>query len=278
MTNAITLQQKAKEILNFEPLHGFPSSMLQEHNPDHGHVLVFDTETPGLFPNNFIYDMGFVIVDKVTLQPVFQYNAAVQEVFQDSKTMTKAHFAHKLFTHYPQLFQSNAIMLRSWEQVVADIEFAVKQFNVDTVMAYNLPFDRAAFTMTSKRTKVFNWLKTSIENGTINFVCLWKACCNGFMQTEDYKEYCRKNGFYSAKGNIQTGAEIAIRYLKQEPDFIEDHTALSDAVIEAIIYRLLVEHDYDLLVNQTGGATWQKVNDKVTKAKTLGFIEAGFIE
>ena len=50
-----------------------------------------------------------------------------------------------------------------------------------------------------------------------------------------YKEIARELGWVSAAGNIRTGAEYAYRFCSGDFGFIEDHTALSDAVIETEI-------------------------------------------
>ena len=53
--------------------------------------------------------------------------------------------------------------------------------------------------------------------------------------TKSYKKFVDDNNFLSEKGNRQSSAEVAYRFLVQNPDFIEDHTALSDVLIEVHI-------------------------------------------
>ena len=43
------------------------------------------------------------------------------------------------------------------------------------------------------------------------------------------------NAKYTSKGNIITNAEVVYQYVTDQEDFKEDHTALSDAIIESEI-------------------------------------------
>ena len=56
--------------------------------------------------------------------------------------------------------------------------------------------------------------------------------CTSILNTADYVRFALENGFVSEHDNIQTSAEVAYRYLRNEVDFVESHTGLEDVKIE----------------------------------------------
>lgn len=65
---------------------------------------------------------------------------------------------------------------------------------------------------------------------------IWGVACKYLLNNNKYKNMCLREGKISPSGlYFTTNAEVAMQYLSQRFDFIEDHTALSDAEIETEI-------------------------------------------
>ena len=65
---------------------------------------------------------------------------------------------------------------------------------------------------------------------------IWGVACKYLLNNSKYKNMCLREGKISPSGlYFTTNAEVAMQYLSQRFDFIEDHTALSDAEIETEI-------------------------------------------
>lgn len=65
---------------------------------------------------------------------------------------------------------------------------------------------------------------------------IWGIACKYLLNSNKYKNMCLKEGKISNSGlYFTTNAEVAMQYLSQRFDFVEDHTALSDAEIETEI-------------------------------------------
>ena len=65
---------------------------------------------------------------------------------------------------------------------------------------------------------------------------IWGVACKYLLNNSKYKNMCLKENKISNSGlYFTTNAEVAMQYLSQRFDFIEDHTALSDAEIETKI-------------------------------------------
>lgn len=65
---------------------------------------------------------------------------------------------------------------------------------------------------------------------------IWGIACKYLLNSNNYKRMCLESGKMSNTGlYFSTNAEVAMQYLSEKYDFIEDHTALSDAEIETEI-------------------------------------------
>ena len=79
------------------------------------------------------------------------------------------------------------------------------------------------------------------------------------MNNRNYRETARNLGWVTEKGNIITNAECAFRYIQNDFEFVESHTALEDAQIESILLEYCLNKKKRLPFNFSG-RTWQLVN------------------
>ena len=109
------------------------------------------------------------------------------------------------------------------------MQIDVDAFGVNVLAAYNLGFDRRVMRQTNERFGLGPILPA------MDMLDIWQFACETKLSQARYKEIARELGWVSAAGNIRTGAEYAYRFCSGDFGFIEDHTALSDAVIETEI-------------------------------------------
>ena len=64
---------------------------------------------------------------------------------------------------------------------------------------------------------------------------------NILINTKEYYEYCKANNFITEKGNLKKSAEVVYGYITNNPNYIEEHTALEDSKIEATILQVLLD-------------------------------------
>ena len=114
---------------------------------------------------------------------------------------------------------------------------------------------------------------------------IWGVACKYLLNNNKYKKMCLETSKISNSGlYFSTNAEHAMQYLSQRFDFIEDHTALSDAEIETEILfyclkrgKIIVGIEYfpfkmlgstiDFIMD-TKGITEQMANNVVEKIRT----------
>ena len=194
-------------------------------------IMVLDTEACDLAGN--VYDVGYTITNRKG-EVLSTFNALVLEIFTDASKMMGAFYAKKLFTHYAPMLNRSEVALMPWADIVAQIRYDMALYNVNVVSAYNLGFDRRVMRQTDALLRGGNGQNPIIEKG-VELLDIWQFACETKLSQVTYKELARSRGWVSAKGNIRTGAEYAYRFCAGDHGFIEDHTALSDALIETDI-------------------------------------------
>lgn len=74
-------------------------------------------------------------------------------------------------------------------------------------------------------------------------VDIWRIACEYIINNFNYKDTCARFPMITASGRyFKTSAETVFRYISDDYDFDEEHTALSDATIENDIIRWAVEN------------------------------------
>lgn len=91
------------------------------------------------------------------------------------------------------------------------------------------------------------------------------SVANSRYDAKRYLKYCIETGAFTPSGNPSTSAESVYRFINKEHDFTENHTALSDARIEAAIL-LAVKAKHKKTRHGSRGQGWR---DASAAFKTL---------
>ena len=211
-----------------------------------------------------VYDIGWCITDR-SGNIVKQENYLVQETFFVPNVFNTAYYCNKR-PIYMDLLARNEIKSATWNDIItvllSDLELC------DMVTAYNACFDfKKAIPFTEryikhlysadynewernqrkKCEKILHGLDNSnnpeylepwfeLRGKKFPIVDLWGVACKKLINIDRYRDYCLNNKLVTASVvYFKTSAETTFQYLMNKHDFIEDHTALSDALIEAEI-------------------------------------------
>ena len=217
-------------------------------------IMVLDTETCDKYGN--VYDVGYTITNRKG-EVLSTYNALVAEIFTDASKMMGAFYAKKLFTHYAPMLDRGDISLVSWADIVAQIQADVSAYGVNVLAAYNLGFDRRVMRQTNALLG-----DGAVFSAPVDMLDLWQFACETKLSQVTYKELARSRGWVKkSTGNIFTGAEYAYRFCSGDYGFIEDHTALSDALIETDIMAACYAAKKRVPYGVINGAPWRIVNN-----------------
>ena len=113
----------------------------------------------------------------------------------------------------------------------------------DTVICYNEDEAKMMFAEWLNENNVscacahnsgFDFNKTFVAECVegMEFIDTWQAFFETIGQYRKYNKFCCDNGFVTKSGNIQMSAEVCYRFLTEDVEFVEEHTALADCEIE----------------------------------------------
>lgn len=215
-------------------------------------IAVIDTETATLTGD--VFDFGLVITNKKG-EVIAKYDAIVEEVFNDLAKMKKAFYFNKVDSFYRPNIRCGRMTIKPWAEICKDVNKLFKVYNVDTVAAYNLAFDRRVIIQTGKAYGGYMAINDK------KMLDLWRVSCETLLQQKSYKKLAIELGWVSPAGNIKTSAEVAYRYGMGAWEFEESHTALDDALIEtelmAKLFSLKKKVNYGIVAHP-----WRLVNKK----------------
>lgn len=181
-----------------------------------------DTETVGgASAPTGMYNLGCVIHDK-TGNIYATTSLLVMEHFEEIRNDD---YSKKNFPIYVERLNKGEMSAVASEIEALEIVRNLCHFyGVKYVMAYNSAFD---FTKTICRDLLNDF----------EFIDLYLMALQTITHQKAYANFCRENGFKSKSGkSCATSAESVFAYISNNPDHIEEHTALSDALEEMQIF------------------------------------------
>lgn len=195
--------------------------------------LTMDVEaTKDQHDNAIPYDISYVIHNRKG-EIVKERSFLIKEVYMNTDLMKRGWYYKKHMTKYPQLLNDGIIKLVSYADMKMFIAEDLKEYMVHTFLAYNAMFD---ITACSNLAGLMG--DNFFFDDQLKLVCIMYEACTQICNTKSYHDWANKHPemYYSASGNIKTTAEHVARFLKKDVTFIEDHTGLSDAILEAWIF------------------------------------------
>ena len=207
-------------------------------------IIVFDTETIGKV-NQDLLNIGYKIID-LNIQAadgkvLCERDYLVRSLIDNEVYCINDDFvgAAKYYV-YKGLLADGKIIKRNLKQIYITLMNDIKKHNVLFGYAYNCNFDLDKF-------------KRHCPDGVVNpfdtipVFDIWDYAVELICQTEDYKEWALANDqITESQRYISTSVEAVARYLYNDLDFIEDHTALSDVQHETEILIECVKRGADI--------------------------------
>lgn len=194
-------------------------------------ILVVDTETTSV-NKKFCYDIGYVIAnidDEGTFTVLEKKNFLVKQVWRNTMLFSTAYYAEKKPIYTKMLRNKkdydNISVLR-YDEIMSEMQKSIDCYGVEFVYAYNSSFDEDVFNFNC------NWFRVENPLAELPFYDIRAYFMNRVFDSNCYKAFCEKNECFTESGNYSTTAETAYRYITDNTEFIEAHTALNDAEIE----------------------------------------------
>ena len=212
-----------------------------------------------------IYDLGWKIIDRKG-NVYAKKNYLITEIFSVPQVFNTAYYKDKRPIYFNKL-NKGEIELTNWETAITDLETDL-QF-IESVGAYNSMFDfKKAITFTEsyieavysndyetwekkqnaicdyivqnphkQSQKVFDPLHFTLRQKDYDLFDIWGLSCIHILDNDNYRQQCIDNNWLTASGKYyKTSAETTYRFLTDNTDFIESHTAIDDVDIESEIF------------------------------------------
>ena len=190
-------------------------------------ILVFDTETTSL-NKPFAYNIGYVVLDVDNDKILLQRDYVVEQIWHNLPLFQSAYYADKR-SIYVSGMKSRKIIMDKFGYICRQMSRDIKTYNIESAYAYNSNFDERVFEFCCDWFKCINPFDTvqiyDIRGYAHEFIC----------DNKEYTDFCEKHELFTESGNYSTTAEALFRYINNDPSFEEEHTALSDSIIEAKI-------------------------------------------
>ena len=217
---------------------------------------VFDVETVGI-DKKWIYDIGLSIIEKKG-EVLFSDSWVIEEVFNNDSLMRTAYFGSKKQSHYLPKIANRELKVHSFMSTRSDFNYIINQFGVTHITAYNIAFDKSAI----QQTMEFIGNNNKFLQKPLQFFDIWEGACRSLFSQKSYQKMAIENGWVSNAGNFRTNAEVAFRYIKDEPNFIESHTALEDSLIESEILQAVLRQKKKITRNSIYSHPWRIPNKR----------------
>lgn len=269
--------------------------MVQDYR--HKHIaLILDTET--CFKNEhqgLIAEIGwtfgnvlnnqdtptcrrFLVADTLFNPNYWLHSQKLKNVHESLQGLAEGErTAYKTDTRYveylEQLKRLNQIgktdkVLKSWQEI---LEILTKDLAlVDSVGAYNMPFDLRAMQTTTKRFHHSHY----VEIERLPKFCLMDMFANKvinqnyFNKVDNLSEEERAKFMSKSGKNLGYSAEIMARYIQEDLGYVECHTALEDSLIEYELAQYFLDKYKDSFfenyLNKIGSVSWQSIRKRLT--------------
>lgn len=225
--------------------------------------LVIDTEG---YSNQPFYNIGWSVIDLENLKIVETFSGVIPEKLSDNLTeKTKriidrnpaneylAEMYYKNLMDILKGFNTKYTYVPSSRGMYQRLLNVIKKYSIRDVFAFNFPFDKGAFKRTFPE-KCFENLDNILTFHDIQTAIFYTHCFNF-----NYIEWAIINGFVTEKGNIQTTAETIYKYVFNNLDFQEEHTALNDVLIETELLFKALERNREIETRHI--SAWCKLNE-----------------
>lgn len=223
-------------------------------------ICVFDTETTDL-KKPFCYNVGYVIYDLDNRTILVKKDYVTEQIWHNLPLFNTAYYANKRLL-YISAMKGRRAKMEKWGNVCQAMARDFKKFDVQYCFAYNSPFDEKVFNFNCE------WYRNINPFDNLPIFDIRGYAFNSFLNTKEYKQYCESQQLFTENGSYSTTAESVTKFIRQDPYFIEEHTALSDSLIELDI--LLYCLNYNIKIDGNYKAK-KKLERQLTKTLTINY-------
>ena len=230
-------------------------------------ICVFDTETTSL-DKPFCYNIGYCIINTNTLETLVERSFGVEQVWHNMPLFSSAYYADKR-PLYVSAMRARTTILNKFGYICQQMIRDFRNFDVEIAFAYNSSFDEKVFNFNC------DWYKCNnpFDNIPIKDI---RGFAHHFLVDDQYKKFCEAYNFYTDSGNYSTTAETMYKYITEDINFSEAHTALEDARIETDILVACIQNGAEYTDDYKAFRSIEKIEEKTLHIRTAEQIDYYF--
>lgn len=194
-------------------------------------VIVLDTEgISGKRP----YNIGYLIGDlhgNIYVKRSFACMPCIWENLESAIRFAQENVREMTHKNIQEIFE-NPDNKYTWANIDEIREIFISDIishGITEIWAYNCNFDKNGL----KRLFGYDFF----DRYKVNWLDIWSAIVMTKCLSKKFVKFCKANNLVTENGNCKTSAEAVTAYLENDPNFTEEHTALSDCLLE---YKLLI--------------------------------------
>ena len=207
--------------------------------------LVFDTETVGVITQDLL-NVGYKIIDlnpaTAEYTTLVKRDYIVADLINNVPLMINDMFVGaEKYGMFMALLESKQAIKHNIGKIFEIMRNDIAKHKPMFAYAYNCSFDTDKFEKTSDKFK--------IENPIGNLVVhdIWAYAVNYICRTDEYIEWAKANEIFTESGcYIKTSVESVVKFLTNNLDFKETHTALDDCGWETEILVECIKRGCDI--------------------------------
>lgn len=197
------------------------------------YYLTLDTETANGLDDPLVYDIGGAIHDKKG--KIYEsFSFIVYDIFYEERELMKSAYYNWKIPNYERDIKNKTRTIKRFATIKWYINDLCKKYNVKAIIAHNARFDYNALN-TTQRYLTCSKFRYFLPYG----IPIWDTLAmvkSTVANQKAYINWCRANDHMRSNNIPRMTAEVLIRYLLRNDQFMESHTALEDVMDEITIF------------------------------------------
>ena len=242
-------------------------------------IIVFDTETLGMKSQDLL-NVGYRILDINPMTRVvsvlcerdmidLNLFSAVSKLYahkgcmeEDIEWVLATNFLPKeKYEKYKNMISAKKVERHNIKKIFEIMAQDMAKYQVVFGYAYNCNFDKDKFARTAQKYNLTN----PIAN--LPIFDIWAYATNYICHTDEYIAWAKANEIFTESGMyISTSVESLVKFLTNNLNFVEEHTALSDTEWETAILIECMARGCDITKSQNRG---EKIESGKVFSKTI---------
>lgn len=188
-------------------------------------IVVFDTETTSL-NKPFCYNIGYTILNEDG-ETLLEKDFVVEQIWHNLALFSTAYYAEKRQLYVASM-RTRKTAMKKFGYICQEMIRDFRKYEVVCAYAYNSPFDEKVFDFNC------DWFKCNNPFDTIPIYDI-RGNVHNFLIDNNFFKFCIDNEYFTESGCYSSTAETVYRYIYNNTEWNEEHTALADSKIEAEI-------------------------------------------